>query len=66
MTGAIKLSLVVSVPSGNIVMDITLQAGCGLPRTEGWARTLIALAAPRTQHLQLNLGSFANRSAKAM
>jgi len=66
MTGAIKLGLVVSVPSGNIVMDIALQAGCGLSGTERCARTLISLAAPCTQHLQLNLGSLANRSAKAM
>lgn len=66
MTRAIKLSLVVSVPSGNIVMDIALQEGCGLSGMEHCARTLISLAAPCTHHLQLNLGSLENGSGKAM
>lgn len=59
MTAAIKLCLVVSVPSGNIVMDITLQtgwrAGQGQPLSDSAAHPAPA-AQPRPPFKQVCRG----------
>lgn len=66
MTGAIKLCLVVSVPSGNIVMDITLQMGRQFAGDRGLGKDSHSLIAPCIQHLQLSLGHLSNGSAEAV
>ena len=66
MTGAIKLHLVVSVPSGNIAMDITLQMRRQFAGDQGPGKDSRSLIAPCTQHLRLSLGHLSNRSAEAV
>jgi len=55
MTGAIKLGLVASVPSGNFIMDITSQTGQRSARDRGPGKDSRSLTALCTQHLRLSL-----------
>lgn len=65
MTGAVKLHLVVSVPSDNIAMDITLQTGERSAREWGPGEDSRSLIALGTQHLLFCPGHHSNRSAEA-